>query len=168
MRGIPHRALLLTACLLLLAGQAFGMGGYRDLLWIDAKGYAVHVIADGTTTLTSFLRYREVRYEKNTRKPGHFVCVQDGIRKQIPVREIRSIKLELSAENFAGSPRTDRLQRLVLTMKNGESFKAWVERTMGHGLSNDDYVEFKYWDPVSQEFTFGGFNGDTLRELRFE
>lgn len=168
MRGLFCRTLLMTACLMLLTAPVFGMGGYKDLLWIDAKGYAVHVIADGNTTLTSFLRYREVRNEPSARKPGHFVCTQDGIEKQVPVREIRSIKLALSAEEYGKSPRSDRLTRLILTMKNGESFKVWVKENMAHGLCNDDNLVIKYWDPVSQRFQFGAFNGFTLREIRFE
>jgi len=167
MRKGTSRALLLSACLLLLAATAFAMGGYKDLLWIDAKGHAIHVIADGTTTLTSFLRYREVRLENSNRKPGHFVCTQDGIEKQIPVREIRSIKLALSAEQFSGSPRSDRLSRLILTMKDGESFEVLVKDNMAFGLCNDESIEFKYWDPVTEQFLFGGFNGSSLREIRF-
>ena len=168
MRKTLCRTLLLTVCLLMAGSLAYGLGGYKDLLWIDARGYIIHVTADGSTTLTSFLRYREVRYEKNTRKPGHFVCVQDGIEKQIPVRDIRCIKLALDMEDLEESPYADRLQRIILTMKNGESFHARVASTIGRALSNDEYLMLKYWDPVTQQFTFGGFNGNTIREIRFE
>lgn len=169
MRKHLYRSLLLAGCLLMFSvATVWSMGGYKDLLWIDAKGYAVHVIADGSTTLTSFLRYREVRNEDTIRKPGHFVCTQDGIEKQVPVREIESIKLALKAEYFAGSPRADRLKRLIMTMKDGDSFEVMVEENMAVALCNDPFLELKYWDPVSQQFLFGGFNGDSLRELRFD
>ncbi len=169
MRKILWRAFMLMACLLLAAPYpAAAMGGYKDLLWIDIHGTVLHRLEDGTFTLNSFARYREVRYEDSTRKPGHFVCFHEGIAKEIPVRDIKSIKLRLSAEQYAKSPRADRLKLLVLTMKDGQSINVEVQENMGYSLANDTAIQFKYYDPIQKKFTFGSLYSADLRELRFE
>ncbi len=168
MRNTIRCAFMLAACLLLAApSSVFSFGGYKDLLWIDFRGYTVHVLADGSTTLTSFLRYREVRFEDSTRKPGHFLCTHENIRKEIPVRDIKSIKLRMGAEEFATSPRNDRLQQLVLTTRDGRSFDVTVDKNMGFSLANDSAIQFKYYDPIQQLFSFGSISGDSLREIYF-
>jgi hypothetical protein len=168
MRNTNLCAFMLAACLLIATpSSVFSFGGYKDLLWIDQRGYTIHVLADGSTTLTSFLRYRQIRFEDDTRLPGHFLCTHENIRKEIPVRDIKSIKLRLSVEQFGASPRNDRLQQLVLTTRDGQSFDVTVDKSMGFSLANDSAIQFKYYDPIQQRFTFGSISGDSLREIHF-
>ncbi len=168
MRGMQRYGFFLAVFMLMGACQVWALGGYKELLWIDAMGYTIHTAADGNPTLTTFLRYREVRFEKNTRKPGHFLCNQDGIDKEIPVRDISGIRLKLPLEQLQKTAREDRLRNVVLTMKDGSVYDVTVERNLGFALANDDFIEFKYWDPVTGAWAFGGVAGDTLREVRFQ
>lgn len=163
-----RRATLLMACFILAgACSAFGLGGYKDLLWIDHGGYIIHARADGETTMTPFVAYREVRYETNTRKPGHFVWTQDNIAKQTPVREIQNIKLKLSFEDLRKKPGTEVLRHVVVTMKNGMSFDGMVEQSIGDSLANDAWIEVKYLDPATETMEFGGIDGLAIREVVF-
>lgn len=164
-----RRALLLTTCLLLVgAYSAFGLGGYKDLLWIDLPGYVIHARADGETTMTPFVAYREVRYEKNTRKPGYLMWSQDGIAKQTPVRDISTIKLQLNYEQLSKVPGKMALNDIVVIMKDGQSLKGQVEQSIGDALANDSWIQVKYLDPATDTMQFGGINGLAIREVHFE
>ncbi len=153
---------------LLCAGAAFGTNAYDQLLWVDAKGYIVYATPDGETSLKSFIRYRLVKSKGSDLKPGYFKCQYENVETQIPVDEIRSLKLKYTFKELATLRPDDRYNRVILTRRDGQQFEVWVERDMGYSLADFQYLELKYFNGVSNSYEFGGVTGDALREIHFQ
>jgi len=160
-------SLLLAVC---FAGAtaAFGYDAYEALLWIDANGTFLHATSDRDTALNSFIQYREVVKAGSKKKPGYFMCTHEGIPMQAPIKDIRSIKLWHKSGEIARKALPDKYNKLVLTMKDGREYKVEVERSMGYALANHDYIEFKYFNTITNKYEYGGIMGNKLREIRFE
>lgn len=164
---------VLSVCLavfgmLLLSNSTFASGGYDQLYWIDARGYILHKTADQGVVITSFIRYRQYSQEGDNVKPGYFQCTRNGMDMQISVHEIKQIRLKYSVGSFNEILGEEKLQPLILILRDGRSFEVSVAENMGASLANHPYVELKYYNPVTQKYEFGGFAGKTIREINFE
>lgn len=150
------------------ASLTYASDAYEYVNWVDASGTFLHAANERETTVSTFVKFREVVTEGMVKQLGHFLCRHNDIQLQVPIAEIRSIKVAEKPKAFARNPYPSRVQALVLTMKNGKSFNVTVEKDMGFSLANYEYIEFKYFSPISNRFEYGGVLGDKLREIRFD
>ena len=92
----------------------------------------------------------------------------DGMDFQIPVKDIKQIRLKVSLDSFKVMLGDDKYKQLIVIFKDGRSYDVSVTDNMGQSLANHAYVELKYYNPVTKKYDFGGFPGDTIREINFE
>ncbi len=154
--------------LLMFCSTLCASGGYDQLYWIDAKGYMMHATPDQGNVVTSFIRYRQYSQEGDKVKPGYFQCIRNGMEMQISVYDIKQIRLKNSYNSFQIMLGDNKLKELVVILRDGRSFDVSVTDNMGTSLANHPYIELKYYNPVTQKYEFGGFAGDTIREINFD
>ncbi len=168
-----RRVYVFLACLVVMVmifscDTLLASGGYDQLYWIDEKGYMLHDTKDQGVVITSFVQYRQYSQEGDKIKPGYFQCIRDGMDFQIPVKDIKQIRLKVSLDSFKVMLGDDKYKQLIVIFKDGRSYDVSVTDNMGQSLANHAYVELKYYNPVTKKYDFGGFPGDTIREINFE
>ncbi len=168
-----RRVSVFSACLVVLVmilscGSLLASGGYDQLYWIDAKGYILHQTEAQGGEITSFIQYRQYSQTGDKVKPGYFKCIRNGMEFQIAVKEIKQIRLKNSMDNLKVMLGSDKYKQLILILRDGRSFDVSVTANMGESLANHPYIELKYYNPVTKKYEFGGFAGNTIREINFE
>jgi hypothetical protein len=159
---------VIFAFLFCFVSVSHAMDAYDSVNWIDASGTIVYAGKGRETTASVFAMYSEVVNKDTYKQPAHFLCKHNNIEIQIPIAEIRSIKVSEGYKAFGRNPYPNKLQSLTLTMKNGKVFDVAVDKNMSFGLSNFESIEFKYFSPISDKFEFGSVLGESLREIRFD
>jgi len=148
-----HKLFSLAAAVvfLLFASQAM----CADKVWINVEGYVLFKNDKGVVVKKNFVRYRDIRFDDNPKKIGHFFCLYDNIETQISVKEIEKITL------IKGSKEVD------ITTRSGKKHKVFIERDLGLSLTNADYMQIKYLNNITEKMDMGYVPSYLIEEVHF-